>query len=291
MQLVRQLTFIDIYLTSLGYIIGAGIYILIGKTAKYADKQTWLAFLIAGILALLNTISYTELSHLYKKNGGEYDFISTTLGEIPGLIATMVLLLMSILTTTTVAMGMGDFFKNNFNMSNTKSAAFLIMLFGIINILSVRFTTNINKITAAVETVALLLIIAVGWKNVSIKETIKFPKSMSNIGYATLIAMFAYIGFETTIKLTEEAINPDRDIPLALTSALITAIVLYIAVSMVTTNVLSRSTMINTATPVAKVAGKLLTPSAYNIYNLITFFAISVTILLVYLGAQECYTE
>ena len=98
---------------------------------------------------------------------------------------------------------------------------------------------------------------------------------MSNIGYATLIAMFAYIGFETTIKLTEEAINPDRDIPLALTSALITAIVLYIAVSMVTTNVLSRSTMINTATPVAKVAGKLLTPSAYNIYNLITFFAIS----------------
>ena len=54
-------------------------------------------------------------------------------------------LLMSILTTTTVAMGMGDFFKNNFNMSNTKSAAFLIMLFGIINILSVRFTTNINK--------------------------------------------------------------------------------------------------------------------------------------------------
>ena len=64
--------------------------------------------------------------------------------------------------------------------------------------------------------------------------------------------MFAYIGFETTIKLTEEAINPDRDIPLALTSALITAIVLYIAVSMVTTNVLSRNTMINTATPVAK---------------------------------------
>ena len=287
MQLVRQLTFIDIYLTSLGYIIGAGIYILIGKTAKYADKQTWLAFLIAGILALLNTISYTELSHLYKKNGGEYDFISTTLGEIPGLIATMVLLLMSILTTTTVAMGMGDFFKNNFNMSNTKSAAFLIMLFGIINILSVRFTTNINKITAAVETVALLLIIAVGWKNVSIKETIKFPKSMSNIGYATLIAMFAYIGFETTIKLTEEAINPDRDIPLALTSALITAIVLYIAVSMVTTNVLSRSTMINTATPVAKVAGKLLTPSAYNIYNLITFFAISGTILTSILGSSR----
>ena len=65
MQLVRQLTFIDIYLTSLGYIIGAGIYILIGKTAKYADKQTWLAF-IAGILALLNTISYTEY-HIYIK--------------------------------------------------------------------------------------------------------------------------------------------------------------------------------------------------------------------------------
>jgi amino acid transporter len=287
MQLVRQLSFIDIYLTSLGYIIGAGIYILIGKTAKFADKQTWMAFLIAGILALLNTISYTELSHLYKKNGGEYDFISSTLGEIPGAFATLILLLMSILTTTTVAMGMGEFFKNNFNMSTTKSAAFLILMFGIINMISVRFTTNINKITATVETLALILIVILGWNKVNIKETIKFPSSLTKVGYATMIAMFAYIGFETTIKLTEEAINPDRDIPLALTAALITSIILYVAVSMVATNVLSRDKITSSATPIAVTAGKLLMPSAFNVYNLITFFAISGTILTSILGSSR----
>ena len=43
-KLNRSLKFFDIYLISLGYIIGAGIFILIGSTTKYAGKYVWISF-------------------------------------------------------------------------------------------------------------------------------------------------------------------------------------------------------------------------------------------------------
>lgn len=287
MQLVRQLSFMDIYLTSLDFIIGAGIYILIGRSAKYTDKQTWLAFMIAGIIAIVNSISYIELSHLFKKNGGEYEFISNTLGEIPGLMATVAIISMSVLTTTTIALGMGGFLENLFNVSKTKAAAFIILLYGIINMISLRFAVNITKVSAITETLGLILIILIGWKHIDMDKTIRIPENFYSIGRASLIAMFAYIGFETTIKMTEEAINPDRDIPLAIISSVLTATILYVFISMVATNVLNKNILQNSPTPIATLAGKLMNPTSYKIYSLITFISISGTILTSILGSSR----
>ena len=100
--LTRSLGFWDIYLMAVGQIIGAGIFILIGKSAKYANKFTWLAFLIAGILSILSGFSYVELSTIFKRNAAENDYIGSVFGEKIGLLSTIILLLIGVFTITTV---------------------------------------------------------------------------------------------------------------------------------------------------------------------------------------------
>ena len=52
-KLSKELSFFDIYLFSVGYIIGAGIFVLIGQVSKYSKSLTWLPFIIAGVFALI----------------------------------------------------------------------------------------------------------------------------------------------------------------------------------------------------------------------------------------------
>ncbi|MCV7346256.1 APC family permease [Mycolicibacterium rhodesiae] len=52
-------------LYGLGNILGAGIYVLVGKVAGFAGSSTTLAFLIAMAVAAVTALSYTELAGRY----------------------------------------------------------------------------------------------------------------------------------------------------------------------------------------------------------------------------------
>jgi APA family basic amino acid/polyamine antiporter len=92
--------------------------------------------------------------------------------------------------------------------------------------------------------------------------------------------MFAYMGFETTVRLTKEAKNPERDIPLALITSIITSTILYVAVSWIVTNVVGLKNLSKSATPVEDAANVIFGNGAGPIFSFIAFISISNTILL-----------
>src|SRR5664280_535331 len=55
--------------------------------------------------------------------------------------------------------------------------------------------------------------------------------TLSGIGYASLLAFFAFIGFEDLANVVEEAKVPHRDIPRAMVLTLVISTVLYVAVA------------------------------------------------------------
>ena len=136
--LAKKLGFWDIYLMSLGQIIGAGIFILIGKSAKYANNYTWLSFLIAGLLSILSGFSYVELSKVFKSNSAENDYIGSVFGDKVGLISTIILLLIGVFTVTTVSLGMGEYLNKKLNYSKIVSAILIILFYAGINIIGVK---------------------------------------------------------------------------------------------------------------------------------------------------------
>ena len=73
--LKKQLGTVQILLYGVGTMLGAGIYVLVGKVAGYAGTLAPLSFLIAGILAGLTAYSYSLLSPRFPKSGGEIDYV------------------------------------------------------------------------------------------------------------------------------------------------------------------------------------------------------------------------
>lgn len=300
-KLARKLGFFDIYLFSLGYIIGAGLFILINKTVKYSKEYTWLAFLFAGLISILNVITYIEFSSVFKKNSGEYDYISSTLGNNMGLFVAILVILIYILTNTTTALSFGEYINSITGYNKTAISALCIMFFGIINIIGIKMSSNVNIFITFLEISAILGIIIFGFLYIlknksyinsnninsinSINKIANF--NLNNIFYATFIAMFAYGGFETTVKLIEEAKNPEKDIPMALGASILSAIILYTLVTFVITRIYNLKNINSSYTPLADIAKMLFGPNMYYIYIAIGSISILSSILISTLGGSR----
>lgn len=297
-KLARKLEFFDIYLFSLGYIIGAGLFILINKTVKYSKEYTWLAFLFAGVISILNVITYIEFSSVFQKNSGEYDYISSTLGNNMGLFVAILVIFIYILTNTTTALSFGEYINSITGYNKTAISALCIIIFSIINIIGIKMSSNVNIFITFLEITAILGIIIFGFiyivKNKSyitstninsINKNANF--NLSNISYATFIAMFAYGGFETTVKLIEEAKNPEKDIPIALSASILSAILLYTLVTFIITRIYNLKNINSSYTPLADIAKTLFGPNMYYIYIVIGSISILSSILISILGGSR----
>jgi amino acid transporter len=90
-----------------------------------------------------------------------------------------------------------------------------------------------------IEASGLVLIVAAAWINgVPFAGAMLTPPPLdagvlSGVGFAGLLAFFAFIGFEDLANVVEEAKVPHRDIPRAMVLTLVISTVLYVAVASV----------------------------------------------------------
>ncbi len=69
-QLRRELGLLEVTLSGVGIILGAGVYVLIGQAAGLAGNAIWLAFGFSAIMALLTGLSLCRaLFHVSKSRG------------------------------------------------------------------------------------------------------------------------------------------------------------------------------------------------------------------------------
>ena len=73
--LSRSLNLTQVTLYGLGNILGAGVYVLIGKVAGEAGYLAPFSFLIASIIASITAFSFCELSSRYPVSAGEAIYV------------------------------------------------------------------------------------------------------------------------------------------------------------------------------------------------------------------------
>ena len=83
---MKELTYIDVVLIGIGYILGAGIYTLLGLISKYSGNMIWLSILITGIISLITAYSYMQMAKTSDQNETEYDQIKNSFGSNTALV-------------------------------------------------------------------------------------------------------------------------------------------------------------------------------------------------------------
>ncbi|CAF1552617.1 unnamed protein product, partial [Rotaria sordida] len=78
----RTLNSVQLLAINLGATIGAGIFVFSGQAAaKYSGPSVIISFVIAGVVALLSSLSYSELVAMMPSSGSVYTYTYTALGE------------------------------------------------------------------------------------------------------------------------------------------------------------------------------------------------------------------
>lgn len=296
-QLRRTIGPTQMALYGLGSMLGAGIYGLIGKAAGQAGNALWLAFVVAFVAALLTALSYASLGSRYPRAAGaayvtERAYGFSLLSFMVG-IALVCSGLTSIATQSQVfAANIAALFGLEDMPLSWLALGFLLILTGIV-FRGIRESMWVNVLCALIEAGGLLLVIVVGasyWGSVDYLATPAVPggdHAALLVMQATVLAFFAFIGFEDMINVAEETREPERTVPLGLMLAMSGAAFLYIGVAVTAVSVVPWPELAAAPGPITAVVERAAPSIPPIVFTAITLFAVTNTALVNYVTASR----
>lgn len=283
----RSLTGLNLLLLGIGGIIGAGIFVLTGQAAAmYAGPAIVISFILSGIACVFAGLCYAELAAMIPIAGSAYTYAYATLGQFVAWIIGWDLILEYLFGSATVAVGWSGYvvsFLRDFGIhipAALSSAPFnhvhgggwvqtgaiinlpAMLIVGLCTVLlyvGIKESAKFNNLIVIVKLTVLGLFLVFGSMYIVPENWVPFiPENTGQFGQygwsgifrGAGVIFFAYIGFDSVSALAQEAKNPQKDMPTGIIGSLIACTIIYIAVALVLTGVISY-TKLGVADPIA----------------------------------------
>jgi len=262
MEYAKRLRTFDVLCIGVNAIVGSGIFLMPGMLAREAGVYSIAALAVCGFLLLFVATCYAELGGMYSRNGAAYVYAQEAFGRWVGFAVGWLAWVTSIFSWAAVANATSSYleeFDPVFKLIFLKKiiAFSIILSFGIINYLGIKFGALAVNIFTISKLVPLILFIIVGIPQVDFKNLSHVSNSGSgSFSHAVFLALWPLQGFETTPVAAGEAINPRRAIPVATLGSLVVCTLLYILIQAVASGVYPQ--IMNSSKPLADASTVLI---------------------------------
>ncbi|MHB1606456.1 MAG: APC family permease [Leptospirales bacterium] len=305
LKLKRSLGRLDLTLLGVGGVIGVGVFVLTGIAAsRYAGPSVTLSFLLGGVIATLAALIYAEFASAVPVTGSAYAYVSLAFGEIPAFLTGWALILTYAVGAIAVSIGWAGYVKslmlglnlpylpesltrNAFEGGSVNLPAGLVLiLILILLMIGTRKSSSFNNIMVAVKVGIIVLFLFLGSQHI---QPANWHPFFLHGGWGvlagTMTIFFSYVGFDAVTTASEEAHDPQRDVPFGIIASLGISTIFYMAVAFVLTGMVPSATLNNPA-PVARA---LLDVGVWFGETLVTVGALVglTSVLLVLLFAQS----
>lgn len=243
----KNLGLAELIAIALGGMVGGGIFTVLGISVSLIGNLTPIAIIIGGLMAALAAYSYVKLGLYYRDEGATYSFFKKTYQNsnflasaigwfiIFGYISTLALYAY---TFSSYALSSTDFASSIW--LRKLIAITVIGIFTLINIWSVNGMGKIEDIMVYTKLVVLAVISFVlmthGTSDFgTFIDNMTLDMEKSNLFSVLIVASLtfvAYEGFQLVINAVNEMTNPERNIPRAIYSAILLAILIYVVIAM-----------------------------------------------------------
>jgi basic amino acid/polyamine antiporter, APA family len=261
-KLKRSLGLPLVALYGLGNILGAGIYVLVGKVAGFAGTSTTLAFILAMVTAAFTAFTYMELAGRYPVSASVSVYLHKAFGKRwLSLLIGLAMVAGGIASAAALSQGFAGYLNSFISIPTTLASVGLICLLGAIALKGIGESAKTAALFTIVEVLGLLLIIwfgrsAFGEFDASNLLTIDPTVGVSGVIAGTFLAFYAFIGFEDMVNVAEEAKNPRRTMPYAILLALAVSTILYLLVVIVATTLVTPDELADNKAPLTLVFEK-----------------------------------
>lgn len=237
-ELAKELGLFSALAIGAGTMIGAGIFVLPATAVGVAGPAASLAFVVAGLIALLTAFSISELGTAMPKAGGGYYYINDALGPLFGSIAGWGNWLGLAFATAFYMLGFGDYaaiylpLPDLLFLDGAQIAALIAaVLFIGVNYYGAKETGRTQILIVAILIVILVVFTVVGIRNVDVNNLQPFfpedNRGAVSILPAAGLIFVTYLGFAEINTVAEEMKNPGRNLPIAVIGSLVFVIFLY----------------------------------------------------------------
>jgi|SRR6185437_712097 amino acid transporter len=280
----RRLGLPLLFLYGVGITVGAGIYVLIGAVAGHAGTAAPWAFALAAAAMALTVGSYAELSTRFPVSAGEAAYVRAALNSrLASTAIGLLTMVIGIVASATVALGSAGYIGQFVAWPTPLIVAGVLIGLGLVAAWGILESVLLASLFTLIEVGGLVYIIAAGVASgVSLAPVLAPPPleahALAGIGYAALLAFFAFIGFEDLANVVEEAKVPHRDIPRAMVLTLIVTTVLYLAVAAIAVAAVPAADLARSPAPLALVL-RTLTGASPLVISAIAIVATLNTIL------------
>lgn len=265
----------------IGGMVGGGIFAVTGLTVEVTKGAAPIAFLVAGIVALLTSYSYLKLTLRFPGEGGTVEFLNRAFGG--GIVtgAANILLLLSYVVLLAVyayafgSYGAGFFPKQDHGFWLHTLISTVIVGLVVVNIFGARLVVRSENFFNAVKMLLLAAFVVAGlltpmeWRRLGPEN---FVTPLGLVAGAMLIFL-NYEGFELIANASKDVANPKRSLPIAYIGGVLIVIAIYVLIVMVVVGHLS-------FTEVAKVSDTALSAAAQGFAGRAGYIAIAIAALM-----------
>src|SRR3989442_9961652 len=245
--------------------VGSSIYYALGLTASIALGLTPLVFIISGIIFAATAATYAEGTVRYPEAGGSASFARHAFNEVVSFGAAWAQMLNYVITVAISVIFVPHYLSIFWEPLRTTPWDVIVgigvtwLLVGL-NIVGIKEAASLNVLLAVLDFATQLLLVALGFVLIFsphvITSNIHFgvAPTWSNFALAIPVAMIAYTGIETVSNLAEEARDPVRSVPRAISWVAIAVFAIYFTLPWVALS----------AMPVVKEGGHYVTRLGLN---------------------------
>nr|KAF6388924.1 solute carrier family 7 member 8 [Myotis myotis] len=219
-----------------GNIIGSGIFVSPKGVLENAGSVglALIIWIVTGLITAVGALCYAELGVTIPKSGGDYSYVKDIFGGLAGFLRLWIAVLViyptnqAVIALTFSNYVLQPFFPTCFppEFGLRLLAAICLLLLTWVNCSSVRWATRVQDIFTAGKLLALALIIIMGVVQIGKGEyfwlepknafaTFQEP-SIGLIALAFLQGSFAYGGWNFLNYVTEELVDPYKNLPRAI---------------------------------------------------------------------------
>ncbi|MFE1990327.1 APC family permease [Streptomyces parvulus] len=288
----------------IGDILGTGIYATTGQVAGKVGGALWLPFVIGFVVAILTAASYVELVGKYPKAAGAALYTQKAF-QVPFLtfIVAFMVMCSGLSSASAAARAFSGDYLSEFTdfFPPTLIAILFILALAALNLRGVSESVKTNVVLTLVELTGLFVILAVGaW---AVLTGDGEPSRLGEFqaggsGYAlvtsvlgaTALGFFAFVGFEDSVNMAEETVDPARTFPRAIFVGVTVTGTIYVLVALISSLLVDYRVLEDSSGPLLEVvkAGGLDFPP--KLFALIALFAVTNSALInIMMASRLCY--
>lgn len=224
----------------IGGMVGGGIFAVLGLAVLLAHGGTPIAFLIAGLVALLTSYSYAKLTVRFPSEGGTVVFLDRAFGidlftgSMNSLLWLSYIVMLALYAYAFGSYGATFFPRDHQPLIRHVLVSLAIIAPAALNMLSANLIGRTETFVVVIKIILLGLFIGAGFRGVDIERLEPHTWTpFAELVAGGMIIFVAYEGFELISNTARDIRNYETTLPRAFYSSVVFVIVLYFLVSFV----------------------------------------------------------